>query len=363
MSSLRVRVYPADQWGCGHYRMIWPARAAHESESNVDVHVVAAGEEGGISLGYLDGQVVNVQVDADTDVIVFQRPSNKLLVDAIRILRERGHTIVVDMDDDLSRIHPANAAFHLLHPKWSPHNNWHYVTEACKLASLVTVSTPTLASRYGLPDRVLVLPNRVPQAHLSVERPETGEELTWGWAGALHSHPNDVPLLAGVPGSLVRDGYPFKVIGRPEGVGRAVNLPEDPPGTGHVDFDRWPHELTKLAVGVAPLADTRFNEAKSWLKPLEYAALGVPWVASDRHEYRRFAAEGPGGVLVGDRTRDWIRALRELLSNDERRRELGEAARATAARHTVEEHGWRWAEAWQRAYDLDRGRAPASVVG
>src|SRR5689334_24701002 len=45
-------------------------------------------------------------------------------------------------------------------------------------------------------------------------------------------------------------------------------------------FDAWPRALSALGIGLAPLADSTFNRAKSWLKPLEMAAVGVPCVMS-----------------------------------------------------------------------------------
>lgn len=354
---MKVRVHPADQWGCGHYRLIWPAEVLREQGYDVEVVPPQSDADSGMEIIVIDNKIVDVNVQVDADVFVFQRPSNLPLVYLIDALRRRGKTVVVDMDDDLTCIHPKNAAFRLLHPRYSPGNNWQHAQEGCRRASLVTVSTPELQRKYGA-HRSRILRNCVPRSFLEVARKPT---RTWGWAGAVHSHPDDLPIIGGAVHELNGRGHHFKIIGYPEGTGRALGLSEDPDATGSVPFTQWSEALAELAVGVAPLADTKFNAAKSWLKPLEYAAVGVPWVGSDRAEYRALAKLG-GGILVGDRTREWTRALRRLLDDDAYREEASEACRAVAAQVTIEEHAWRWMETWETAWKLDQGMQSTTVV-
>ena len=57
--------------------------------------------------------------------------------------------------------------------------------------------------------------------------------------------------------------------------------------------------VAELGVGLVPLLDSAFNRAKSWLKGLEYAALGVPFVASPTPEYVKLAGLG-AGLLADD---------------------------------------------------------------
>jgi len=349
---MRVKVYPADKWGCGHYRMIWPGQAL--TDQGYDSEVILPGEASGIGGVILSGRIATItdQTD-DVDVFVFQRPTNILAYDLIRLLRGRGKAVVVDMDDDLTCIHPSNAAFRMLHPKWSPSNNWRIATEACKLATLVTVSTPQLMERYSKYNNARILRNCVPERFLKIERPDDLEPH-WGWAGALQSHPDDLPLLGVTASILQKEGFPFRIIGPPDGTGRALGLDRDPEGPGTVEFDDWMDHVATLAVGAAPLADTAFNRSKSWLKPLEYAAVGVPFVASNTSEYRSLQELG-GGFVVPNKSRAWTSVVRRLLVNDAFRTEHSEAARAMAAQFTIEEHAWRWWETWEGAWRLNQG--------
>lgn len=355
---MKVRVHPADEWGCGHYRIIWPAQALRAQGHDVDI--VPPGADPGLAGTVIGSRVMDLHIapHAEADVYVFQRPTHVLHLQLVQLLRAAGRTVVVDMDDDLTCISPKNAVFHMLNPAQSPHNNWRHATEACAAASLVTVSTVELQRRYGFA-RSRILRNCIPKAMLAV-RGDPNAEPIWGWAGALGSHADDLPLLGAAVAALRRTGVGFMVVGPQEGTGRALGLSEDPPATGPVPIDQWAASIARLRVGAAPLGDTRFNRAKSWLKPLEYAAVGVPWVGSNLAEYRELAQLG-AGQLVGQRARDWTAAVRRLMTDDAAWVEASQRCRAVAARVTIEEHAWRWWETWEAARQLDLGR-PASIA-
>lgn len=354
-------MYPADEWACGHYRLTWPGRALREA--GLDVTVVDPQDPRYALGGRVDdrGQVHEVFAPNDADVVVLQRPTHRQLSQAVPLLRQQGVAVVVDMDDDLGRIHPANPAFLMMHPKrGDPAHSWHCARDACRQATLVTVSTPALLDRYAAHGRGVVLPNYVPRRAVEVEHVDS-EVLTW--CGSLHSHPDDLTVLGPAVANLVRAGAAYRTTGSGVDVERALGLPEgaDEP-TGTVPFAEWPEAVARGGVALAPLADTKFNEAKSWLKPLEALAGGVPVVMSPRAEYRRLH-DVTGVGLLAERPRHWESALRRLLRDPELRREQSAAGRAAVREQLVlEDQAWRWAEAWSRAVDLERGRVPSSAA-
>jgi hypothetical protein len=63
-------------------------------------------------------------------------------------------------------------------------------------------------------------------------------------------------------------------------------------------------------VGIAPLSAVPFNQAKSAIKGLEYAAAGIPFVASPLDAYRALHAEGIG--LLARKRRHWRPLLEQL---------------------------------------------------
>lgn len=353
---MKVYAYPADQFGCGHYRIRWPAEAVRDL--GVDVEIIAANEDTQIGATLnRDGTIRDVFFPDDADVIVLQRPTHKFLASAIPIIRSKGTAVVVDMDDDLRTIHPSNPAFAMIHPKNGSMHSWSSASDACRDATVVTVSTPALRRRYGAHGRCRVLENGVPASFLAVEH-EDSEVV--GWGGSVHSHPNDLQTVGNAIANLIRQGMKFEVIGSGDDVARVMMLRDHPDATGVIEFYDWPFAIAKLGIGIAPLADTVFNAAKSWLKPLEYSAVGVPWVASSRTEYARLAKLG-GGIAV-NKPREWERELKNLLASPARRQELSEQGRETARSLTIESRAEQWYEVWNYAMNLQRGNIPVGVA-
>lgn len=342
---MRVFIAPADQTACGHVRARWPAKAL--IKQGADVHILEADQRNQLGAITQGGHVVSVMAP-ECDVLCIQRPTSQFLVESIPFLRAKGLAVCCDFDDDLSSVNPTNPAFHSMHPQRNPRNNWRWGEEAARLATLVTVSTPSLAAKYGAHGRVRVLRNCVPDHYLDVTADEKYDGF--GWAGSLHSHPDDLQVLGPAAAKLVRAGHEFRVIGPPEGVGRALGLPADPEGTGVVPFDEWPAAMARLSIGIAPLADSRFNKAKSNYKLLEYLGAGVPFVASASWEYSRLAHLG----AVVTRPREWERELGRLLTSPGLRADRAGAGREAAKDMTYSQNAHWWAEAWSDAIDLQR---------
>lgn len=363
---MKVYVYPADVAGCGYYRLIWPSLAL--KRQGHDIQLVHPQQNQKVTGGKnAAGVLVQVTAPADADVMVFQRVSSETIVDAIKILRSNGVAVVVDIDDDLHAIHQRNPAFHVLNPSTKgkvAEYSWEYAKRACEEASFVTVSTPALLRRYAVHGRGAVIYNCVPEVYHKIDQPKD-VPYTIGWPGSLHSHPDDPYVCGPAMGRVQRAGHRFKIIGAAHGTKSAFQLDAEPVAPGPVPIGRYPHEVSKLTVGICPLSDTRFNEGKSWLKMLELAALGVPVIASPRAEYRRLHARGIG--LLASNPKTWYRHAIELMTSEARRTELSEAGRELTRELTIEGNAWRWWEAWSRALEVDRGplgiRLSGSAVG
>lgn len=358
-----VAVYPADLYGCGHYRLLYPARVL--AEQGHDVRIVLP--EQATLRGRTDSSGNTLRIDGipeGTDVVVLQRVTHEQLADAIPQFRRQGVAVVIDMDDDLASIHPSNPAHAGLHPRARNGWSWKAAQRACRDSTLATVSTRALASRYPSRDGgAKVLDNFVPARYLSIPHIDTHGEV--GYAGSLHSHPDDIPEMGFAIERLVSEGLAgFRVIGgAAEGFASALGLSEDPPTTGSLEtVDEWPRGLATLGVGTAPLSDTRFNAAKSRLKILEMSSLGVPWVASPRAEYARFHRDTGVGFLAR-RPRDWYRMLRDLVTNPGLREDQCAAGRDAVSSMTYEGNAWRWMEAWEWAHRVQHGWKPATYPG
>ena len=181
----------------------------------------------------------------------------------------------------------------------------------------------------------------------------------FGYPGAVGTHYDDVLQLGFSVASLMREGHQFMTIGESLDLVERLGLPRQADlSLGPVDLLHWPNELTRLGVALAPLADTQFNAAKSWLKPLECAAVGVPCVMSPRIEYQRIHSLGIG-VLAKNPT-EFHKKTRRLLVDADWRDELSERGRLAAAELTISKMAHAWWTAWQTAADHEQnGKFPA----
>lgn len=336
---MNVLLLPADDSACRLYRLTAPGRAVEALGVTVE-----HGEPLRPQRTTLRGEMpVSIDV-GDADVVVLQRPVFAAVVDFIPRLQAEGRAVVVDIDDDLSVAHPEHS--------WSRpklHLDPPQQMRACELADLVTCTTPALAKHYARPGRVEILPNCVPAALLELPRDSDG--FTIGWAGSASGHPGDLPAThGGVADALEGTDWTFKVIGPEETVRKELELTQPPEITGGLSIEDYQLAIGSLDIGIVPLGDTPFNRAKSYLKGLEYAARGVPFVASDLPEYARLAAQGVG--LLATSRKEWRHHLDDLMRDESLHIEHAERGRAVLAeKHTYESQAARWPYAWARAID------------
>lgn len=352
---MKVYIYPADVTGCGYFRLIWPAEQL--IKEGHDITIMWPNERGHFGADIRNGVIHSVNYPRDADVIVLQRVSHRHLANAVGWIRDRGVAVVMDVDDDLSAIHPTNPAWALMHPKssgtgFSTDHSWNNTITAAKNSTLTTVSSTGLTQRYRGAHGARILHNHVPDHYLDI--PHVDSDLI-GWGASVLTHPDDGQEASTAVSRLVGEGHRFRVIGSGAEMQQVFDIPtEKLDYTGPVPMDEWPSQLAQLGIGIAPLADTKFNAAKSFLKPLEYAALGIPSVVSSRAEYQRLHDAEGIGVLV-DRPKHWYRELKKLATDAPYRRAMGAEARESAATLTYSAHAWRWLEVWDEALRLQRG--------
>lgn len=352
--------HSASSAGSVYYRINEPARAVAESGADVDV-VVSRGLVTTVRQDDRGEQVV-VDVDArEADVVVLQLPKTPQMLQIIRLLQARGVAVVVELDDLLSAVPFGHAG----HKALVRHGMSRVMKDCAREADFVTASTPGLLQEYGSHGRGAVVANAIDRrlAELPPAYERDVDVVTVGWSGNVMGHPYDLQEMgSGLQQALDRTHgrSRFVVLGQKWDARSRLGLSEEPGEEAWIlDAASYVARLGELfEVGVAPLRSDRFNECKSWLKPLEYAARGVYCVRARTSEYERL-----GLGLPAKAPKDWAKWISVGVQDADRRTEVAAAAREQVlAGHLTEHRVEQWIGAWRSALE-NRARTRPTTVG
>lgn len=349
---MKIAILPADTGACGHYRLIWAADAIRRLHPGWSVKVydprrvkIESLPRGEIRIHGLDHE--------DLDVLVTQRVGLPVVARMLTWLQEQGTRIVMDMDDAMWALDPANSSY----GSWNTpaafggrRAHWKVCDQVAEMADFVTVTTPALAEHYGGHGRVDVLPNRIPAMALDARSAavRTGAPLA-GWAGFMATHPHDPAVV----GSAVAQAAAAGAI-RPAVIGDAYkvskrwrtkveNLP-----TANLGMDYY-RRLAELDIGLVPLSlegsSAEFNRAKSSLKALEMAATGSAVIASPSPANIEFGMEVP--IAIAETPEDWLRHINRLADPEARAEQVEKQTAALWANGWIlQDRAADWARAW-----------------
>lgn len=336
-----------------------PTVAFWEGVSGGTAHLRCRTPAGALErIGWGVNYIQKVDDPIESDVLVLQRVVGDFVPDIIRKLKRRTSTLVVyDIDDWYEGIPDYNRASKVLTAE-----NLRVVRELMGLADLITVSTPELAEGYASIGPTVVLPNYLdPEIWLDNEKYRVPHpKIHLGWMGAFHWRSGDLDLLKPwIKGFL--DDHPevtFVSCGAPElfeylGISGLTTPKMRENAKDHLrPYAHLPAMLAQLDIGLVPMTQNRFNQAKSWLKGMEYGAMGVPAVASASREYRSYIRPGVNGLLV--RKNNWPQQIEAVMADlDSYKRR----ARKVAEEHFIDDHIGKWVDAYGRARrDLRPGR-------
>lgn len=322
--------YPADPWGCGHYRIIKPFQAMKAA---------------GLSEGLLANERLSMSELArlDPDVVVLQRQLDHDHIEDMRRMKQYANKFMVfELDDYLPNL-PMKSAYRNNMPK----DILKSMRKAMKWVDRFVVSTYPLADALsGLHPDIQVVENRLPVdwwQGLSTQR-QQGNKPRVGWAGGM-GHTGDLELVADVVRDLA-DEVDWVFFGMcPEKLRPFITEVHE-----GIDINLYPRKLASmnLDLAIAPLEDNLFNRCKSNLRLLEYGACGFPVVCSDVEPYRQHDLPV---TRVRNRYKDWVDAIRMHLGDMDETARCGDRLQQVIRNEWMLEgdHLQAWAAAWTKA--------------
>lgn len=225
--------------------------------------------------------------------------------------------LVYELDDDLFNVPPNNPAC----SHFSKINVRENIVNSMAVADVITVSTEPLRDvvreqlwNFGATvKRIEVIPNALPDIAYGPPISERVDKhrIMIGWAGSS-SHEEDFDEVAKPLGRLLwrNDDVHFTAVGHmfPR-VAKRI-----PDGQRHLvpwqpTMEAYYQALDLFDIGIIPLRPSIFNRSKSDIKLLEYAARGIPVIASDAGPYSVHA----GRVDLCGTEHDWAKALTEWV--------------------------------------------------
>jgi glycosyltransferase involved in cell wall biosynthesis/GT2 family glycosyltransferase len=297
-----------------------------------------------------------IQRDAAEDV-----PTARRIIDACR---NRGIRVVYEVDDILLDS-PALGSRTGLERAVRMRQVSAYLAER---ADAVVVSSKPLADRYReLNPHVSVVPNALDpdlwglNEEGGVRRGSGGEgPVRIGFMGTF-GHGADLDILTPALERLSREfgaAVSFELLGGRRGDSRPfrrIALPED---ATYPSFVPWLRHHAKWDIGLISLVDDEFNRAKSYVKWLEYSALGAASVCSDVTPYRAVVRNGENGLVVQNTAEDWYAALKRLIEDPALRERLARQALADVREHhTLAQTSRSYVEVLRALWDHPNQRA------
>jgi glycosyltransferase involved in cell wall biosynthesis len=335
------------QWdGGGWYRIRQPieemGRHGHETSCHLAKSTITADGADVIVGQFIGGQSLKmlnahgVPAPTSNGVAI----SHTMMVHAWWREQYRKAALVYEIDDDPFEIEPINPCYAIYSCPVARDSIRHCI----EVSSLVTASTEPLAERISkINPNVVVLKNHIEESMLKLHRPQR-DRLTIGWAGGP-THMFDMETAAYGLRKIMQWHKDVDVHFIGADLRWMIKAPREIRLTDWCQSTTDYYKNIDFDIGIAPLKPSVFANAKSHIKCLEYAALGIPVVATSVDPYERFVIDGVTGFLVR-RDHEWAARLRDLINDEAMRKEMGENARELASQWTIEEGYKQWEQAY-----------------
>ena len=262
----------------------------------------------GLGVQSFDNSIHPVQI------LVLQRWMDDWVLEEIPKAKQNGTIIINDIDDWFWGLHSENTAKNVVDPKLNKKSNTSIYKEILQLSDLVVTSTPFLHKKLLKWNKNTVLIENCVLYELFKRKKHNNVAPTVGWCGSTAHRSGDLEILKEPFRSLPRN-WKFHHTGHleshPSFAKKTGITPTRFSTTPMLAPFDYPTGFSSFDIGVVPLTDIPFNNAKSWIKGLEYAAAGIPFIASPSDEYVRLS-ETYGIGRIASTPEEWLNHLDDL---------------------------------------------------
>lgn len=342
--------------GCTWYRCALPAAA-----------LIQLGHTCQVGLTSIDGGKVGIRVRpplykqdgvfSGHQMIVFKLPMHIANIAAADIAISKGVKVVVDIDDWFDDLPESNRAKTITDPETNKENNRDIYFKVIEMAHALICSTPFLYDFYKAkyPAKPIFMIRNSIDVNRWPKRKARTRAPVIGWVGATPWRSNDLEQLAPfMQHYLQTRNLKFHHAGHApdaEFVHSLIGVQESCSSrVGMLPITQLPSLFVDIDIGIVPLNDIKFNYAKSYLKGLEYAAAGIPFVSSSTPEYEVLASHGVG--RIAKTSEDWMYHFDELMNYNMRKDEAEFNLEIVKEKFSIESHARLWEETYKSIMDI-----------
>jgi hypothetical protein len=287
-----------------------------------------------------------MQACANSDFIIIERNLIGDVLTAMAFWKVRGKVIITNWDDAYDYIEPTNASYPYWkngiikyqevsgstetsaskienketkifpHPldqfKWGLKLSHAGITPSKQMAKDYRTYTPT----YYFPNYFEI------ENYINVPK-EKRDYITIGWGGSIshfQSFQNSGILEALKNICKIRPNVKIHIVGE-QNVYNSIPVPlEQKLFSPYMPYEQWGKFVAQnFDIGIAPLAG-KYDNYRSWIKPMEYMMTKTPFVASDGMAYHELLKYGH--LLQVNASKPWERALLNIIDNYDKEKEF-----------------------------------------
>lgn len=282
----------------------------------------------------INGLLSNMKM-GDINGAIIQRTAipAELIHEFVEISKTKNFPYIYEIDDNLLEV-PAEKDTDGFYASNRP-----FMVELIRNAAALIVSTDPLAEKLRLyNDRVEIVPNKVSSRLWGGSLPDYIDHPPRLLYMGTPTHDEDLAFV--LPAiELVRKIHPtlrlslIGVTARGDLPNWVDVIPLDNSNKSYPHFVPWiKTKVQDIDLAIAPMAQREFNIFKSGIKVLDYAALGLPVIASKVPSYQDFLGSHPpeGVSLIQNSVETWAKVIQMKLNHRLGLRDQGQSLRKWA---------------------------------